>query len=142
MPAEESTTSSESVIISDKCLKCGTIKASGKLSCCARGGAWFKKCGDSANEKVDHTWAEGIRACESKFPKVCVVIGILYGVFRVIEVILFSMCPTFCMGFCACTAMDEVASTVDSVSRAASSTKPTATVPSTATTPITTAGML
>ena len=67
MPAEESTTSSESVIISDKCLKCGTIKASGKLSCCARGGAWFKQCGDVGDDKFDHAWAEGIQACKSKF---------------------------------------------------------------------------
>ena len=44
------------------CLKCGTLKT-GKRSCCARGGAWFKNCGDAGDTNVDHTWAEGIEAC-------------------------------------------------------------------------------
>ena len=43
------------------CSKCGVIKNSGKRSCCARGGAWFKNCGD---KQFDYTWAEGIQACE------------------------------------------------------------------------------
>ena len=42
---------------------CGAIKKSGQLSCCARGGAWFKNCGDVDDTNVDHTWAEGIEAC-------------------------------------------------------------------------------
>ena len=46
------------------CPKCGTTKKSGKLSCCARGGAWFKNCGDAGDTKFDHTWAEGIQACQ------------------------------------------------------------------------------
>ena len=46
-----------------RCLKCGIIKKSGKRSCCARGGAWFKNCGDADDTKFDHTWAEGIEAC-------------------------------------------------------------------------------
>ena len=45
------------------CPKCGDIKKSGKQSCCARGGAWFKNCGDVGDTKFDHTWAEGIQAC-------------------------------------------------------------------------------
>ena len=45
------------------CFKCGTIKKSGKLSCCARGGSWFKNCGDAGDSKFEHTWAEGVRAC-------------------------------------------------------------------------------
>ena len=49
--------------ISSGCPECGTIKKSGKRSCCARGGAWFKNCGDADDTKVDYTWAEGIRAC-------------------------------------------------------------------------------
>ena len=44
------------------CLRCSTNKA-GKRSCCARGGAWFKNCGDVGDKKFDHTWAEGIQAC-------------------------------------------------------------------------------
>ena len=43
---------------------CGTTKKSGKLSCCARGGAWFKNCGDAGDMKFDHTWVEGIQACK------------------------------------------------------------------------------
>ena len=49
---------------SNRCLKCGTAKKSGDRSCCARGGAWFKRCGDAGNEQFDHTWAEGIQACK------------------------------------------------------------------------------
>ena len=52
-------------IFSPVCLECGTIKKSGKRSCCARGGAWFKNCGDVGDTKSDHTWAEGIQACKS-----------------------------------------------------------------------------
>ena len=56
--------------ISPACPKCATNKAS-KRSCCARGGAWFKNCGDSGNTKFDHTWAEGIQACKSRFWRSC-----------------------------------------------------------------------
>ena len=45
------------------CPKCGYQK-SGKRSCCARGGDWFQNCGDVGDTKFDHTWAEGIKACE------------------------------------------------------------------------------
>ena len=48
------------------CSKCGTTRQSGKRSCCARGGAWFKKCGDVGDTHVDHTWAEGVIACKGK----------------------------------------------------------------------------
>ena len=48
---------------SDGCDKCVTTKKSGKSSCCARGGAWFKNCGDVGDPMFDHTWAEGIQAC-------------------------------------------------------------------------------
>ena len=44
------------------CPKCGTTKY-GKLTCCARGGSWFQKCGDLGDRKFEHTWAEGIQAC-------------------------------------------------------------------------------
>ena len=46
------------------CPKCGSTNKSGKLSCCARGGAWFKKCGDAGDTQFDHTWSEGIHACK------------------------------------------------------------------------------
>ena len=48
------------------CPKCGSTNKSGKRSCCAPGGAWFKKCGDVGDTNFDHTWAEGIKACKSK----------------------------------------------------------------------------
>merc|ERR1711934_1145418 len=47
------------------CFKCGTIKKSGKLSCCARGGSWFKNCGDNGDSNFEHTWVEGVQACKS-----------------------------------------------------------------------------
>ena len=50
------------------CPKCVAHKESGKLTCCARGGAWFQKCGNIGNSNFDHTWIEGIRACQSAFP--------------------------------------------------------------------------
>ena len=46
------------------CPKCAINKA-GKRSCCARGGTWFKNCGDTGDTTVDYTWAEGIQACRS-----------------------------------------------------------------------------
>ena len=62
--AEPPTTKSLSAMSSNSvCTKCGTTKKSGKRSCCARGGAWFKKCGYAGDAKLDHTWAEGILAC-------------------------------------------------------------------------------
>ena len=63
MPAELHMTTRASAARSESCPKCGHAKKSGKPSCCARGGAWFHKCGDVVNNKFDHTWAEGIQAC-------------------------------------------------------------------------------
>ena len=54
-----------STTVISTCSKCGSTKKSSKRSCCARGGAWFKNCGDAGNPKFDHTWAEGLRACRS-----------------------------------------------------------------------------
>ena len=45
------------------CPRCGIIVKSGKMSCCGRGGSWFKNCG-GGNKKRQHTWYQGIRACE------------------------------------------------------------------------------
>ena len=47
------------------CPKCGATRKSGTLSCCARGGAWFKKCGDVGDTRFDYTWAGGIQICKS-----------------------------------------------------------------------------
>ena len=58
------TTMSSDPMISNGCVECGVVKKSGKHSCCARGGAWFKNCGDAGDTKFDHTWAEGVHACE------------------------------------------------------------------------------
>ena len=49
------------------CPKCGTLKKSGKRSCCAPGAAWFSNCGGSGDAKFDHTWTEGIQACKGTF---------------------------------------------------------------------------
>ena len=46
------------------CSKCDTIKKSGKLSCCAPGGSWFKNCGASGNSNTEYTWFEGVQACK------------------------------------------------------------------------------
>ena len=58
-------------MVGDLCPKCGAIKKSGERerSCCARGGAWFKNCGDVGDTKFDHTWAEGIQACKGRSRK-------------------------------------------------------------------------
>ena len=47
----------------NRCLTCANFQKSGTRSCCARGGAWFNKCGDVGDTKFDHTWAEGFQAC-------------------------------------------------------------------------------
>ena len=48
------------------CPKCGNANKSGKRSCCARGGTWFKRCGDVGDTNFNHTWTEGILSCQSK----------------------------------------------------------------------------
>ena len=48
------------------CSKCGTFNKSGKVSCCAPGGSWFKSCGGSGNRNADHTWSAGVKACTCK----------------------------------------------------------------------------
>ena len=51
-------------VVKSGCLKCGYVKKSGKRSCCARGGAWFKNCGNDGDAHFDHTWVDGIEACK------------------------------------------------------------------------------
>ena len=48
------------------CPECGTIKKSGKLSCCGRGGSWYGNCGSAGNMNLGHTWQEGIRVCKDR----------------------------------------------------------------------------
>ena len=48
------------------CPKCGTFAKSGRVSCCAPGGAWYKNCGGAANKNLDHRWSEGVEACKRK----------------------------------------------------------------------------
>ena len=42
------------------------MEKSGKISCCGRGGSWFKNCGGTRNAKLGHTWYEGILACKAR----------------------------------------------------------------------------
>merc|ERR1711920_479225 len=53
-------------IISSRCPKCGNIEKSDKISCCGRGGSWFRNCGSAGNANLDHTWHEGIRVCNAR----------------------------------------------------------------------------
>ena len=36
------------------------------MSCCGRGGSWFKSCGGIGDTKLRHTWYEGIQACKAR----------------------------------------------------------------------------
>merc|ERR1712048_580769 len=47
------------------CQKCGTFEKTGRVSCCAPGGAWYKKCGGAGNRNVEHRWFEGVETCEA-----------------------------------------------------------------------------
>ena len=62
-------TTSTTTPIPRECSACGRNKKTGQLSCCFRGGAWFKNCGDPGDAKFDHTWFEGIKACKGKLPQ-------------------------------------------------------------------------
>merc|ERR1719454_1884539 len=46
------------------CPKCGMFKKSGRPSCCAPGGTWYKNCGAAGNKKVSYTWTDGATACK------------------------------------------------------------------------------
>ena len=59
--------------ISSECPRCGTIAKSGQMSCCGRGGSWFKSCGGAGNTKLQHTWHEGIQACKARLQSKTVV---------------------------------------------------------------------
>ena len=65
MPADAPATTSASSSSSEVCPQCGTNKKNGKRSCCASGGSWFNKCGDVGDSTFEHTWGEGLQACNS-----------------------------------------------------------------------------
>ena len=65
-PTATSTVAAPVIASSMACPKCGTFKKSGRVSCCAPGGAWFRMCGSDSNANVEHTWIEGLRACKGK----------------------------------------------------------------------------
>ena len=48
------------------CPKCGAFEKSGRLSCCAPGGAWYKNCGGAGSRKADHRWFDGVESCKGK----------------------------------------------------------------------------
>jgi len=50
------------------CGKCGKFKKSGRGSCCAPGGSWFKKCGATTSAKTPYTWTDGANACKQGKP--------------------------------------------------------------------------
>ena len=52
--------------ITSACPKCGVIAKSGEISCCGRGGSWFRNCGSAGNAKLHHTWYEGIQVCKTR----------------------------------------------------------------------------
>ena len=59
------------------CLRCGRFEKSGRFSCCAPGGAWYKNCGGLGNRNVDYKWFEGLETCKRKFKAkgMCITTG-------------------------------------------------------------------
>ena len=53
--------------IASACPKCGMFKKSGRASCCAPGGAWYKKCGKIRHNGVQHQWIDGVNVCKRKY---------------------------------------------------------------------------
>ena len=49
------------------CSKCATFEKSGRVSCCAPGGAWYKNCEGAGSRGVDYKWSEGVQVCKCKF---------------------------------------------------------------------------
>ena len=82
---EAPTTPSASEISIKRCPKCVTVKKSGRLSCCARGGAWFQQCGDPGDTEFDHTWYEGIQVCQG-FEKSVSTVSVLQDMLRHMDI--------------------------------------------------------
>ena len=53
------------------CPNCGTFKRSGRVSCCAPGGAWYHNCGNVSRTNLGHSWLEGVEACKRKWNVDC-----------------------------------------------------------------------
>ena len=47
-----------------ECRKC--VRTGKRRSCCDKGGSWQGKCGSAGDNEFEHTWNEGISACETK----------------------------------------------------------------------------
>ena len=54
------------------CPECGVTRKSGVMSCCAKGGSWFGKCGGADDTSVDHTWYEGVQVCKARQSQIAV----------------------------------------------------------------------
>ena len=50
------------------CPRCG-VASSGQVSCCGRGGAWQGACGPRGSAEFEHTWGDGVKACETTSPR-------------------------------------------------------------------------
>ena len=65
-PFRTSTSAITSMVTKKACPNCGIFEKSGRVSCCAPSGAWFKNCGGVGNRNVDHRWFEGLEVCKRK----------------------------------------------------------------------------
>ena len=45
------------------------MSSKGGLTCCGKGGSWFKNCGPAGDPKFDHTWSDGAKACATMTSK-------------------------------------------------------------------------
>merc|ERR1712224_375303 len=61
------------------CRKCGKFKRSGRVSCCAPGGTWYKNCGGFGNRDVEHMWSDGVEACTPRTASIISSACILCG---------------------------------------------------------------
>merc|ERR1711927_134877 len=62
------------------CPKCSKFKKSGRVSCCAPGGAWYDNCGVAGNANVRHSWFDGVDSCKpttKHMSPVCPTCGIM-----------------------------------------------------------------
>ena len=66
-PIATSTTTLANALVFMGCPNCGTFKKSGRFSCCALGGSWYKNCGSVGNANLVHSWLEGAEACKCKY---------------------------------------------------------------------------
>ena len=72
------------------CQNCGTFKKFGRVSCCAPGGDWFKKCGGVGNGRVGHSWSEGAQVCKRKSNVYRYILSLIVSMFSPLS---FVQCP-------------------------------------------------